>query len=70
MAAEPNLTEHPEDGNAPQRHEKLKKLSGGEPRRWKPRLSALMESSEATAKLQWRLFPERYAIHWAEEKAQ
>jgi hypothetical protein len=24
---------------------------------------------EAAAKLKWRLFPESYAIHWAEEKA-
>jgi hypothetical protein len=30
----------------------------------------LMETSEAAAKLQWRLFPETYSIHWAEEKAQ
>jgi hypothetical protein len=30
----------------------------------------LMETSEAAAKLQWRLFPETFAIHWAEEKAQ
>jgi hypothetical protein len=30
----------------------------------------LMESAQAAAKLQWRLFPEPYAIHWAEEKAQ
>jgi hypothetical protein len=29
----------------------------------------LMENSEAAAKLKWRLFPESYAIHWAEEKA-
>ena len=29
-----------------------------------------MENSEAAAKLKWRLFPETYAIHWAEEKAQ
>jgi hypothetical protein len=30
----------------------------------------LMGTSEAAAKLKWRLFPESYAIHWAEEKAQ
>jgi hypothetical protein len=30
----------------------------------------LMETSEATAKLKWRLFPEPYAIHWAADKAQ
>ena len=30
----------------------------------------LMETSEAAAKLQWRLFPETYSIHRAEEKAQ
>jgi len=30
----------------------------------------LMETSEAAAKLEWRPFPETYAIHWAEEKAQ
>ncbi len=29
----------------------------------------LMDTSEAAAKLKWRLFPEPYAIHWAEEKA-
>ena len=29
-----------------------------------------METSEAAVKLQWRLFPETYSIHWAEEKAQ
>jgi hypothetical protein len=29
----------------------------------------LMETSEAAAKLKFRLFPETYAIHWAEEKA-
>jgi hypothetical protein len=29
----------------------------------------LKENSEAAAKLKWRLFPEIYAIHWAEEKA-
>jgi hypothetical protein len=28
-----------------------------------------METSEAAAKLKFRLFPEAYAIHWAEEKA-
>ena len=28
-----------------------------------------MDTSEAAAKLKWRLFPEPYAIHWAEEKA-
>jgi hypothetical protein len=30
----------------------------------------LKETSEAAAKLEWRLFPETYSIHWAEEKAQ
>jgi hypothetical protein len=30
----------------------------------------LMETSEAAAQLKWRLFPESYSIHWAEEKAQ
>ena len=30
----------------------------------------LMETSEAAAKLKWRLFPEPYAIHWAADKAQ
>jgi hypothetical protein len=30
----------------------------------------LMATSEAAAKLKWRLFPESYSIHWAEEKAQ
>jgi hypothetical protein len=30
----------------------------------------LMGTSEAAAKLKWRLFPESYSIHWAEEKAQ
>jgi hypothetical protein len=29
-----------------------------------------MATSEAAAKLEWRLFPETYAILWAEEKAQ
>ena len=29
----------------------------------------LMENSEAAAKLKWRMFPESYSIHWAEEKA-
>jgi hypothetical protein len=30
----------------------------------------LMGTKEAAAKLKWRLFPESYSIHWAEEKAQ
>jgi len=30
----------------------------------------LMATSEAAAKLKWRLFPEPYAIHWAADKAQ
>jgi hypothetical protein len=29
----------------------------------------LKGTSEAAAKLKWRLFPESYSIHWAEEKA-
>jgi hypothetical protein len=34
-------------------------------------VDALLKATpEAAAKLEWRLFPETYSIHWAEEKAQ